>query len=65
MTQIEGQRKMEWLIKFFDNQAIITRDRYHDEKLSNVNAMTRDLIKAIWYMDSNTFDEMAKEGLAL
>lgn len=63
MTQMEMAKKVQWIINFYDNQANILSTKYKDEKLANIQAMTRDLIKAIWYMNIEDFERMYNEGL--
>ena len=56
-------RKIAYLIKFFNNQSYILNEKYHDEKSSNIANMTANIIQSIWLMSDRQFEEMYNEGL--
>lgn len=56
-------KKMAWLVQFFNNQANTLSTKYHDEKSANMTLMASNLIQAIWLMDNEQFETMYKEGL--
>ena len=56
-------KKVAYLIRFFNNQSYILSERYHDEKSSNIANMTANIIQSIWTMDNEQFEKMYNEGL--
>ena len=56
-------KKISYLVRFFNNQSYILSERYHDEKSSNIANMTANIIQSIWIMDNEQFERMYNEGL--